>query len=51
MTWVAFFTGKSAMDIDIGCKYSALEYDAICEAVDNAIKTPWSVTKSTYTEG
>ena len=48
MTWVAFFTGKSATEFKIGTKYSDAEYAAIAESVDNAIATPWAVTRSTY---
>jgi hypothetical protein len=48
MTWVAYFTGKDAMSFKISTKYSDAEYAAIAEAVDNAVKTPWSVTESTY---
>lgn len=48
MTWVAFFTGKSPMDFKISTKYSDAQYAAFAEAVDNAIKSPLSITKSSY---
>lgn len=51
LTWVSYFTGKSAANIRIDSKYSDHEYAAMAEAVDNAIVTPWSVTVSTYGEG
>ena len=49
MTWVAYFSGKDAASFKISTKYSDAEYDAIVEAVNNAIKTPWAVTQSSYT--
>ena len=49
MTWVAFFTGKSATEFKIATKYSDAQYAAFAEAVDNAIKSPMSITKSSYT--
>ena len=49
MTWVAYFTGKSATEFKISTKYSDAQYAAFAEAVDNAIKTPLNITKSTYT--
>ena len=49
MTWVAFFTGKSATEFKIPTKYSDAQYAAFAEAVDNAIKKPMSITKSSYT--
>ena len=49
MTWVAFFTGKSASEFKINTKYSDAQYAAFAEAVDNAIKTPLNITKSSYT--
>ena len=48
MTWVAFFTGKDANSFKISTKYSDAEYAAFAEAVNNAIKTPWAVTESSY---
>ena len=48
MTWVAYFTGKDANSFKISTKYSDAEYAAIAEAVNNAIKTPWAVTESSY---
>ena len=49
MTWVAFFTGKSATEFKIDTKYSDAQYAAFAEAVDNAIKKPMSITQSSYT--
>ena len=49
MTWVAYFTGKSATEFKIGTPYSDEQYAAFAEAVDNAIKKPLNITKSTYT--
>ena len=49
MTWVAFFTGKSATEFKINTKYTDEQYAAFAEAVDNAIKKPLNITKSTYT--
>ena len=49
MTWVAFFTGKSATEFKIDTKYSDRQYAAFAEAVDAAIKKPLDITKSTYT--
>ena len=49
MTWVAFFTGKSATEFKISTKYTDAQYAAFAEAVDNAIKTPLNITKSSYT--
>ena len=49
MTWVAYFTGKSATEFKIETKYSDAQYAAFAEAVDNAIKKPLTITKSTYT--
>ena len=48
MTWVAYFSGKKAMDFKIGCKYTDAEYKAFAEAVDNAIAKWDSVTESSY---
>lgn len=48
MTWVAYFSGKKAMDFKIGTKYSDAEYKAIAEAVDNAIAKWDAVTESSY---
>ncbi len=49
MTWVAFFTGKSATEFKISTKYSDEQYAAFAEAVDNAIQKPLNITKSSYT--
>ena len=49
MTWVAFFSGKSATEFKISTKYSDEQYAAFAEAVDNAIKKPLNITKSSYT--
>ena len=49
MTWVAFFTGKSATEFKISTKYTDEQYAAFAEAVDNAIKKPMNITKSSYT--
>ena len=49
MTWVAFFSGKSATEFKINTKYSDEQYAAFAEAVDNAIKKPLNITKSSYT--
>ena len=48
LTWVSYFTGTDASQIYCDSPYNDREYAAIAEAVDNAIKTPWSVTESTY---
>ncbi|MBQ7089157.1 MAG: DUF4886 domain-containing protein [Clostridia bacterium] len=48
MTWVAYFTGKDPMDFKIGCKYSDTEYEAMAEAVRNAIRIPYYVRESSY---
>lgn len=49
MTWVAYFTGKSATEFKIATKYSDAQYAAFAEAVDNAIAKPLNITKSSYT--
>jgi hypothetical protein len=49
MTWVAYFTGKSATEFKIDTPYSDRQYAAFAEAVDAAIKKPLTITKSTYT--
>lgn len=49
MTWVSYFTGKSATEFKIKTKYTDEQYAAFAEAVDNAIKKPLNITKSTYT--
>ena len=49
MTWVAYFTGKSATEFKISTQYSDRQYAAFAEAVDAAIKAPLKITKSTYT--
>ena len=49
MTWVAYFTGKSATEFKIATKYSDAQYAAFAEAVDNAIKKPLQITQSSYT--
>ena len=48
MTWVAYFTGKSATEFKIATKYSDAQYAAFAEAVDNAIKKPLQITQSSY---
>ena len=48
MTWVAYFTGKDANSFKISTKYTDEQYAAFAEAVNNAIKTPDSVTQSSY---
>lgn len=48
MTWVAFFTGKSATEFKISTKYSDAQYAAFAEAVDNAIAKPIQITQSSY---
>ena len=49
MTWVAYFSGKSATEFKISTSYSDEQYAAFAEAVDNAIKKPLNITKSTHT--
>ncbi len=49
MTWVAYFTGKSATEFKINTKYTDEQYAAFAESVDAAIKSPLSITKSTHT--
>ena len=49
MTWVAYFTGKSATEFKISTKYTDEQYAAFAEAVDNAMKKPLQITTSSYT--
>ena len=51
LTWVCYFTGVKASDIYFDASYSDTEIAAIKEAVDNAIKTPESITQSSYKTG
>ena len=48
LTWVSYFTGIKATDIKYEYGYVGEEFDAIAEAVDNAIATWDSVTESSY---
>ena len=52
LTWYAFFTGKSAENVSwVPSSYTAIlnkNIDVIRESVDNAIKTPYEVTRSTH---
>lgn len=48
LTWVCYFTGVKAKDIDYLYGYRGTQYQAMAEAVDNAIAHPWEITESTY---
>lgn len=49
LTWVSYFTGIKAKDIQyLFSPYTGKEFEAIAEAVDNAIATWDAVTASTY---
>ena len=48
LTWVSYFTGVKAANIHFRTSYSAEEWNAIAEAVDNAIANQWEVTQSSY---
>ena len=48
LTWVSYFTGVKAANICLDTTYTAEEFAAFAEAVDNAIAKPREVTQSGY---